>query len=363
MDSLRITNKGHVVMTKFEKQSLGVIVLGILAMVLYWTFSALIPFIAGFVWAYLWRPVILKAKDYNIASGVSAFSITLLTYCALAAVCIILIPSIKHLLLFLFQNISIGKEEVLNVVSLVLKKMHLSPQGRYWIERTLEEGLSVTTIKLKEIMFYVLQSGLNAAKILTVIAIAPFLSFYIMKDWTSFSQAVVSWIPIMYRAPVVKGIEQIHVTFSAYLRGQALVCISLCGYYSLTLKYFGLQFGWLIGILIGVFAFIPYISIFLGICVAFLIALLTTTSVSLKVLSLIFVFGYGLEALFLTPFLIGKRIGLHPSIVLLAIFSLGHSMGITGILLSAPLTAIVVACIRLIKQYYLRSEVYLGTSL
>ena len=121
--------------------------------------------------------------------------------------------------------------------------------------------------------------------------------------------------------------------------------------------------GVLIGILIGIFAFIPYLSVFVGICVAFLIALLTTTSVSLKVLTIIFVFGYGLEALFLTPFLIGKRIGLHPTIVLLAIFSLGHSMGITGILLSAPLTAIVVACIRLIKEYYLRSEVYLGTSL
>ncbi|PPE06944.1 AI-2E family transporter [Holospora curviuscula] len=348
-------------MTKFEKQCLSVGIFGILATTLYWTFSALIPFIAAFVWAYLWRPILLKAQNYNIASGITAFSITFLTYFVLAATCIVLIPSVKHLLVFLFQNLSLGKEEILNTISLILKKIHISPQGSYWIERTLEEGLSITTIKLKEIMFYVLQSGLNAAKIVTIIAMAPFLSFYIMKDWASFVNTLISWIPIPYRKSILKGLEQVHLTFSAYLRGQALVCISLCGYYAITLNFFGLQFGWLIGVLIGFFSFIPYLSVFIGICVSFLIALLTSTAVSLKILTVIFVIGYGLEALFLTPFLIGKRIGLHPTIVLLAIFSLGHAMGIIGILLSAPLTAIVVACIRLVKEYYLKSIFYRGT--
>ncbi|WP_084490784.1 AI-2E family transporter [Holospora elegans] len=261
---------------------------------------------------------------------------------------------------FLFQNLSVGKEEILSMISSTLKKMHIPSQNGYWIERTLEDGLSITTTKLKEIMFYVLQSGWTVAKVLTIIAMAPFLSFYIMKDWGAFIKALTTCIPIPYRKEVLKGIESIHLTFSAYLRGQALVCISLCGYYGIALKYSGLQFGWLIGVLIGVFSFIPYVSVFLGICVSFLIALLTSASVSLKILGVIFVLGYGLEALFLTPFLIGKRIGVHPIIVLLAIFSLGHSIGFVGVLLSAPLTAIVVAFLRLIREYYLKSTLYQG---
>ncbi|ETZ07230.1 hypothetical protein P618_200628 [Holospora obtusa F1] len=349
-------------MKKFEKQVLILCFLGGICACVYWSFGALIPFIVGFVWAYLWRPVIFKAQHYNISAGVSAFCITLLTYCILGTGCIVLIPSIKHLLIFLFQNLSVGKEEILNMVSLVLKKMHIPQQNEYWVKCTLENALSITTEKLREIVFYVFQRGWNVAKFLTIIAMAPFLSFYIMKDWAFFMENLIKLIPMPYRASVLKGSQSIHLTFSAYLRGQALVCMSLCGYYGISLKYSGLRFGWLIGILMGVFAFIPYLSIFLGICVSFLIALLTSIPVSFKILSVIFFVGYGLEALFLTPFLIGKRIGVPPIVVLLAIFALGHSMGFLGILLSTPLTAIVVAVWRLIAEYYVNSQFYQGKS-
>lgn len=347
-------------MTQFEKRCLIYISVAISGFLVYHAFSAFIPFLAAFGLAYILRPIVTKARSYAISSTLSALALTLLMYCILATVIIVLIPSIKHLALFLFHNLSLCKEEVMKSLLDTLQKLHMPAPLIQWAERTLPEALSFTTIKLREVLFYVLQSGWNVAKVLGIIAMAPFLSFYMMKDWPQMIQGVIRCIPYGYRNTVLEAAQGIHHTFSAYLRGQALVCVTLCGYYSVALKLSGLRFGWLIGLLIGVFAFIPYVSVFIGIATAFLIALLDFPEVNLKVLSIIFVIGYGMEAFFLTPGFIGKRIGIHPIVVFMAIFLLGNIMGITGILLSAPLTAIVVACVRMLKRHYLKSSFYTG---
>jgi predicted PurR-regulated permease PerM len=347
-------------MTQFEKRCFIYISAAIGGFLVYHAFSAFIPFLAAFGLAYMLRPIVTKAKSYNISSTLSALTLTLLMYCLLGTVIIVLIPSIKHLALFLFHHISLCKEEVLKRLLDTLQKLHMPAPLIQWTERTLPEALSFTTLKLREVLFYVLQSGWSVAKILGIIAMAPFLSFYMMKDWSKMIQGVIQCIPYAYRNTLLETAQGIHHTFSAYLRGQALVCLTLCGYYSTTLKLSGLRFGWLIGLLIGVFAFIPYVSVFTGIATAFLIALLDFPDVNLKVLSIIFTIGYGMEAFFLTPGFIGKRIGIHPIVVFMAIFLLGNIMGMTGILLSAPLTAVAVACVRMLKRHYLKSFFYTG---
>ena len=54
---------------------------------------------------------------------------------------------------------------------------------------------------------------------------------------------------------------------------------------------------------------------------------------------LIFFIGQLLESNFLTPKLIGKKLGLHPLAVLFSIFIFGSLFGIIGIIFSTPLMA------------------------
>ena len=54
---------------------------------------------------------------------------------------------------------------------------------------------------------------------------------------------------------------------------------------------------------------------------------------------LIFFIGQLLESNFLTPKLIGKKLGLHPLAVLFAIFIFGSLFGIIGIIFATPLMA------------------------
>jgi predicted PurR-regulated permease PerM len=61
-----------------------------------------------------------------------------------------------------------------------------------------------------------------------------------------------------------------------------------------------------------------------------------------------------IEAYLLTPKIMGDRTGLHPVVIIVAIFFWGSAFGgITGMILAIPLTAFLVVFWRLAREKYL----------
>jgi predicted PurR-regulated permease PerM len=74
------------------------------------------------------------------------------------------------------------------------------------------------------------------------------------------------------------------------------------------------------------------------------------------------VFGIGqvIESLFLTPRLVGQRIGLHPLAVIFALLAFGQLFGFVGVLVALPASAVLVVAIRRVRASYLDSKLYHG---
>ena len=74
--------------------------------------------------------------------------------------------------------------------------------------------------------------------------------------------------------------------------------------------------------------------------------------------SVIALFGLGhlLESFFLTPRLVGERIGLHPVAVLFALLLFGEIFGFFGILLALPMAAVSLVLLRFLKEQYTNSH-------
>jgi predicted PurR-regulated permease PerM len=72
------------------------------------------------------------------------------------------------------------------------------------------------------------------------------------------------------------------------------------------------------------------------------------------------VFGVGqlLESLFLTPVLVGDKIGLHPVAVIFAVLAGGQLFGFVGILLALPVAAVVMVLLRHMQHSYKTSTLY-----
>ena len=127
------------------------------------------------------------------------------------------------------------------------------------------------------------------------------------------------------------------------MRGQVLVMLGLAVIYSLGLTLVGVEYAIAIGVVAGLVSFVPYLGFVFGIALAGLTVALEPNPLW-NLIGVIATFSVGqlIEGSFLTPKLVGDRIGLHPVIIIFAVAAGGQLFGFFGILLALP--AAMAAC-------------------
>ena len=153
--------------------------------------------------------------------------------------------------------------------------------------------------------------------------------------------------------------EEVDTLLAQYLRGQLLVMVVLAAYYSVALAIAGFDVALPVGILTGLLVFIPYLGFGLGLVLALIAAFLQFTDWS-GVIAVAVIYGVGqvLEGFFLTPRLVGERIGLNPLAVIFALLAFGQLFGFVGVLLALPASAVLMVAFKHLRRHYLRSSFY-----
>ncbi len=195
--------------------------------------------------------------------------------------------------------------------------------------------------------------------LLGLIVLVPVVLFYLLSDWTNMLKRVEGWIPPA-KLPVVKGfINEADSVLGQYMRGQLLVMIMLAVFYSAGLALWGLDLALPIGVFTGLAMCIPYIGFGIGLILALLAGVLQF-DLAQTALMLATVYGTGqvLEGFFLTPRLVGERIGLHPLAVIFALLAFGQLFGFIGVLVALPASAVLLVALRRLKARYLASKLY-----
>ncbi len=124
----------------------------------------------------------------------------------------------------------------------------------------------------------------------------------------------------------------------------------------------GLRFGLLIGVLTGIVSFVPYVGSFTGFVVAVGIAIAQFWPDWAPIAAVIgiFVVGQFLEGYVLSPYLVGRVVGLHPVWLMFALVAFGYLFGFVGLLLAVPLAAATGVLARFALRQYLASPLYTG---
>ena len=73
------------------------------------------------------------------------------------------------------------------------------------------------------------------------------------------------------------------------------------------------------------------------------------------------VYGIGqiVEGLFLTPKMVGERIGMSPLTVIFALFAFGHLFGFVGVLIALPASALTAVAAARLRAGYTKSALYI----
>ena len=163
----------------------------------------------------------------------------------------------------------------------------------------------------------------------------------------------------------IRGLaREINEALAGFVRGQGTVCIILASFYASGLSLSGLNFGVLIGIISGLISFVPYVGSITGFVLAGGVALIQFLPdgdwLRIGIVLAIFVMGQFLEGNFLSPKLVGERVGLHPVWLMFALFAFGLLLGFVGLLLAVPLAAAIGVLLRFALKTYMASPLYVG---
>ena len=197
------------------------------------------------------------------------------------------------------------------------------------------------------------------------VVLIPVALFYLLMDWERFIRHLRELIPPRLRKGSDSFLHESDQVLGEYLRGQLVVMGVLAVYYSVGLALFGLDLALPIGTFTGLAVFVPYLGFGLGLVLALLAGLLefsTAGGATQAVLMVAVVYGFGqlLESFFLTPRLVGERIGLHPLAVIFALLAFGQLFGFVGILVALPVSAVLLVAVRRVRSGYLASDLYQG---
>jgi len=223
---------------------------------------------------------------------------------------------------------------------------------RHWEEA----GGAATTL-----LGYLSRSGFMVMLWVVNLVLLPILTFFFLRDWDVFVQRMAVLVPRDKVAVVGRLARESDAVLGGFLRGQFLVMLCMGVFYAVGLRLVGLDLGILIGIVAGLLTFIPYVGP-AAVLVLGGIAALVQYGDWQHLAGVVAVWGLGqlIESYWLTPKLVGDRIGLHPMAVIFAVLAGGQLFGFLGMLLALPVAAVVNVMLRYAHERYTRSRLYAG---
>ena len=189
-----------------------------------------------------------------------------------------------------------------------------------------------------------------------------YFSFFLMTETTKPAD-LKGYLPFLKpetRKDIVYLFGEFVNIMVAFFRGQ-LVIASIQGVlFAIGFSLAGLKYGAVIGITLGFLNIVPYLGNIIGLGTALPIAFFQEGGGIGRVVAVLVVFAIvqSIEGYFLTPKIMGDRTGLHPVVIIIAIFFWGTALsGISGMILAIPLTAFMVVFWRLAREKYVRELV------
>jgi predicted PurR-regulated permease PerM len=332
------------------------------ALLLLWLLGpVLTPFVVAAVLAYALHPAVEALAARRVPRIVAVVLVEVVTIVALLALVLLIIPVIAKELPLLKEQIPLLAERANKTLVPWLAQfgIHVSLDAasiKAFVLKTLDANI-------EDWMATVLSSArIGGSMLLALVGNAilmPVVLFYLLIDWPRLVERAQVLIPPRLRASVLGFLDECDTTLGQYLRGQLLVMAVLAAYYSIALALAGFDLALPVGVFTGLAGFIPYLGFGLGLALALLAGVLQFGGwYGVAAVAVVYGVGQVVESFYLTPRLVGERIGLNPLAVIFALLAFGHLLGFIGVLIALPVSAVLQVALQRARTAYLASRLY-----
>ncbi len=309
--------------------------------------SSITPFVVAFIFAYLFDPFVTKLNSKGIPRWLSSLVIVLLLVGITAFVFVLIAPAV-------FNQLNELTTKITSIYSTVASYLEVQRVSK------LLDSIGIHDQKIKELveneflpeLKFLISTIINslsgfvtglsqvARQIVNAILI-PIFSFYFLKDFHKAKRYVVAVLEkknqkLLYDLTRVNEIFRIYVgwqVFAAFMVG------SVC---SVTFYLLNIEFSLVLGILCGFLNPIPYLGLISSMLISSLtILLIAPENMFYQIIAVVATISivHFINAYFVEPNVLGKKVGLHPLILFLSLFIFGGLFGLLGLLIAVPTTA------------------------
>lgn len=334
--------------------------LGAVALLLYFVSavsSILFPFVVGLAIAYLLDPLTDRLEALHIPRALAALMVLLVFFGVIVGIILLIAPILGEQLAGIAHALPHYAAEVRPFLLRLLRRAGSAAQAKDLMAQASSRIVEFLSARGGEL----LSEGLAIFNTLTLMLVSPVVAYYMLRDWDKMVATLDQWLPRRAAPTIRQLLRECDAALSGFVRGQTLVCIALGFMYAIGWSLVGLQYGLLLGLIVGLLGFVPTAGPTFGVIVALIIAIGQWGTGELNhigLVFLVFVVAQAIEQVYLTPKLIGEKVGLHPVWVLFAIFVGGALLGLVGVFIAVPSAAVIAVLARYGLQRYLASSAF-----
>jgi len=168
------------------------------------------------------------------------------------------------------------------------------------------------------------------------------ISIYLMLDGKRATNWLRQNMPRRQRGRIRFLLDTLQRVVGGYIRGQLFLCTLIGSLVGIGMQIMGVPYALLLGILAFFLEFIPVLGTIVSGAICVLFALTRGWLLAVIVLAY-FVFVHIIEGDIVGPRVVGKVIGIHPVVSLVALVAGGELFGIWGALFAAPVAGVIQA--------------------
>lgn len=311
------------------------------------TMKVLFPFFLAFLFAYIADPLVSYIqRRWYISRWITALTITLLGVAAVAV-------SIGFVIPVMIAQLGTAYASINKVTTALIDWAHSGSLSALtgMPQQKINEIINTYVLpRLKSIdgtIFSMAGSaGRAAPDILSTImnlVMVPFIMFYFIKDYWRIRTALYSFLPKEYQRRSQRFLRDLDEVAGGFLRGDLITSLFQGTFIGIGLSIIGVPGALLLGVLMGFLSLIPFLGGYISFAISAVAALGTDQpGLMLLYVGLLYVAQAILESTVISPQVMGHHTNLHPLLVIFSLFIFDYFLGIIGMLIAIPVTAVVI---------------------
>lgn len=317
--------------------------------VLYLMAGFLVPLLLAIGLAFALYPLVNSIAQVRMAHGMIRLSRVVAIVLALLAFCLFVMIAIGFILLPLFGQMN---EFLQQLPALTAKANVHSPSFDELLsngvaipvlpssfDMLVDAGMNAAMSFITTVLRNLFRSSQDIAQNLIGLLIVPFLSFYFLKDWRELREMAINLFNYEDQQKAAKVIDEIGNTLSAYIRGLAKCSMISCFCIAVGTAYMGIEFPMVLGFWALLAEMVPVVGPLMGAVPAIFIAYGQSASAALDV-AIFYLVYYQLDANYIMPRIMGKKIDVHPVVLIGSLLIGAKLFGIVGMVFAVPVAAV-----------------------